>query len=559
MKKKIFFSNLISTACSILLVSLLTAAFINYHNSIELKKSLSSEASHLKAGFETVGDSYLDKVTLRSGHRITVISENGNVLYDSEVISSLQPSHADRQEVKEATDEGIGEELRFSETTDRKTFYYAVRLANNNIIRISANAPSFWRSFVSLWWIMLIAFVLMSIPCWMRARSLTQSITKPLNNLKLENVSSTPLFEELSPLAVNLEKENRNFQQTIKRLKHRQVEFAAITEYMREGFLVLDKQANILSHNKSALILFNSDFPDAINRSILEINRSKPLTQAVQDALSGKPQEFILQIGERHCQIFANPVWYKNRSQGAVIVILDVTEKQERDRFRREFTANVSHELRTPLTSISGYAEIIANGVAKPEDAPKFAGSIYKEAQRMIALIGDILLLSKLDENHTSMAKEKINLHSLCKEVISRLKSKAESKNVKITFIGEPVDFMGIPAVADEIVFNIIDNAVKYNRENGIIDVHLKKQKNEIVLSVQDSGVGIPLSEQDRVFERFYRVDKSRKNSAQSTGLGLSIVKHGVALHNGKIDLKSDGKTGTTITVTLPAISSDSL
>ncbi|WP_099204482.1 sensor histidine kinase [Scatolibacter rhodanostii] len=549
MKKKIFLFNSLICALSAFLITLLASFFIYSHDSAELKKSLSSEASHLKTGLESIGNSYLDKVVLRSGHRITLISAKGDVIFDSEVLSSLE-SHADRQEVKEATQDGIGEELRFSQTMDRRTYYFAVRLENHDVIRVSASAPSVIRSFASLWWVLCLGLLILIPLSWFYARVLTKKITQPLNDLQFENMDTTGLFEELSPFAVKMQKEKKAVRKKLKKLKHKQIEFSAITEYMREGFLVLDKQANILSHNKSALILLDSDFPDAINRSILELNRSQMLTNAVRDALNGKPQEFILVVGEKHCQIFANPVWYKNRSQGAVIVILDVTEKQERERFRREFTANVSHELRTPLTSISGYAEIIANGVAKIEDTPKFAANIYKEAQHMIALIGDILLLSKLDENHSSLVKENVDLKALCKEVIGRLKNKAEKKNIEVAFQGDEAFLNGIPAVLDEIVFNVVDNAVKYNVDNGKINILLENFTSEIKLTVTDTGVGIPLAEQDRVFERFYRVDKSRESSAQSTGLGLSIVKHGVALHNGKIDLKSDGKTGTTVTIT---------
>ena len=551
MKKKVFSYNFIIAVAATLLTTLFASIFLYFHDSTQLKKSLSSEASHLKTGMDNMGTAYVDKIVLRSGHRVTLISEDGTVLFDSAIATGLN-SHADREEVKEAIEAGIGEELRFSETMDRKTYYYAVRLQNRSIVRVSASAPSFFGSVLLLWWVPLFSLFVLLIFSWLQAKRLTQKIVQPINDIQLEDMETVQVFEELSPFAVKMQKEKKAIRKKLKKLKHKQVEFSAITEYMREGFLVLDTQATILSHNKSALILLDSDFPDAINRSILELNRSQILTNAVRDALNGKPQEFILPIGEKHCQFFANPVWYKNRSQGAVIVILDVTEKQEREKFRREFTANVSHELRTPLTSISGYAEIIANGVAKTEDTPKFAANIYKEAQRMIALIGDILFLSKLDENHSSLTKDNVNLLTICKEAVARLQDKAAKKNVTLHFTGDSSPITGIATVLDEIVFNIMDNAVKYNHENGEVTIKLENLGSEIKFTVADTGVGIPPAEQDRVFERFYRVDKSRESSAQSTGLGLSIVKHGAALHGAKIDLESDGKTGTTITVTFP-------
>lgn len=552
MRKKIFRQNLLLGAAAVLLTALIAAAFVYARGGRLLERSLSSDAALLKAGLENTDTAYLDRVALRGDHRVTLISADGDVLFDSEVASSAQESHANRQEVKEAAEDGVGEETRFSETMERRTFYYAIKLENGSILRVSAPAASFPETALSLWWLLPAGFLPMLLAAWLLSGYTAKKLAAPLNNLRMEELENAVLFEELSPLLADLQKEKKAVRKKLKKFRRKQVEFTAITDYMREGFLVLDKQANILSHNKSALILLDFDFPDATNRSILELNRSQALTNAVRDALDGKPQEFILPVGERRCQIFANPVWYKNRSQGAVIVILDVTEKQEREKFRREFTANVSHELRTPLTSISGYAEIIANGVAKPEDIPKFAGSIYKEAQRMIALIADILLLSKMDENHASLTKEQTDLRALCRDVITRLQDKADARDITVHFEGEEAFLNGIPSVLDEVVFNVVDNAVKYNREHGRIDITLRNLGSSVKLTVADTGTGIPLAEQERVFERFYRVDKSRENSAQSTGLGLSIVKHGAALHNAKLELQSDGKTGTVITILFP-------
>lgn len=552
MKKRIFAFNLIISAGVILITVALAGIFLYVHNINSLKKSIVSEASHIKISLESLDLSYLEKITPKTGHRITLISESGDVLFDSEVIPSLQDNHKERKEVLEVFEDGIGEALRFSNTTSHKMLYYAVRLENQNILRVSANSPLYISSVLSFWWVILVMAVISAVISWFLADVLTKKLVQPINNFNFEKPDSSPLFSELSSFSLKLKSEKVLTANKLKVFKQKNAEFSAITEYMREGFLILDKQAMILSHNKSALYLLNSDFSDAAGKSIWAINRNKLFTDAVSEALHGKPQEFIMEIGETHCQIFANPVWYKNSSHGVVVVILDVTEKQARERFRREFTANVSHELRTPLTSISGYAEIISNGVAKPEDTPKFAANIYKEAQRMIALIGDILFLSKLDENHSTLVKEEVNLYSVCQDIVARVKHKADKKNICINFYGENAVIFGIPAVLDEIMFNIIDNAVKYNKENGKIDISLKNKNRNIIFSVSDTGVGIPATEQDRVFERFYRIDKSRESSAQSTGLGLSIVKHGAALHGAKITLKSDGKTGTSISVIFP-------
>lgn len=552
MKKRIFIFNLIISAGVILITVLLAGIFLYVHKINYLKKSIVSEASHIKISLETLDLSYLEKISPKTEHRITLVSENGDVLFDSEVIPSLQDNHKERKEILEVFEDGIGEALRFSETTSHKMLYYAVRLENQNILRVSAKSPLYIVSVLSFWWVALIAFILAYVFSWIFADSLTKKLAKPINEFDFERPDSSYIFSELSVFSGKLKSEKISNSNKLKVFKQKNAEFSAITEYMREGFLILDKQAMVLSYNKSALYLLNSDFSDISGKSIWSVNRNKTFTDAVDEALHGKPQEFILKIGETYCQIFANPVLYKKRSHGVVVVILDVTEKQSRERFRREFTANVSHELRTPLTSISGYAEIISNGVAKAEDTPKFAANIYKEAQRMIALIADILFLSKLDENHNSLVKENVNLFSVCQEIIFRVKDKTEKKNIDVNFSGEPATILGIPAVLDEIIFNIIDNAVKYNKENGKIDISLKNTAKNIVFSVSDTGVGIPKSEQERVFERFYRIDKSRESSAQSTGLGLSIVKHGIALHNAKIKLNSDGKSGTSISVIFP-------
>jgi two-component system phosphate regulon sensor histidine kinase PhoR len=335
-------------------------------------------------------------------------------------------------------------------------------------------------------------------------------------------------------------------------MRKRQNEFTAITDNMREGLLVLDQDGRILSCNKSAGSLLGIHLKRVEYQNVLAVRRDEPFRGALEKALRGTLAETELSVGRRSLRLFANPVKYKNTVQGVILVILDITERVDRDRLRREFTANVSHELKTPLMVISGFAEIMTGGVAKQEDMPHFAEKIYGEAQRLISLVDDIMTLSRLDEGGEIHAKEETDLFALARDAAGRLSATAANRKISLTVDGEEARIPGIPHVLDEMIFNLIDNAVKYNVEGGTVRVSVEKRAGENIVSVEDTGIGIPEDEQDRIFERFYRVDKSRSSAVEGTGLGLSIVKHGAALHDAKIEVQSDGKKGTRFTLRFP-------
>ncbi|MFR7484448.1 MAG: ATP-binding protein [Acutalibacter sp.] len=339
----------------------------------------------------------------------------------------------------------------------------------------------------------------------------------------------------------------------MKSLREKQEEFTSITENMSEGFLVLDNNTDILSYNTSALRLLGAEtVPAESHVSALALNRSAGFRSAVDGALAGKRSEQLVRQGGRCCQVMANPVLRDGEVEGAVVVILDITEREERENLRREFTANVSHELKTPLTSISGFAEIIKNGIVKPEDIPRFAGNIYEESQRLVTLVDDILNLSRLDEADVQLEREDFDLSSLARDVAGRLKASAKKNGVVITVIGDKAEINGVKSIVDEMVFNLVDNAVKYNKQNGRVTVTVDSSSEGTALTVTDTGIGIPQADVDRVFERFYRVDKSHSKEIGGTGLGLSIVKHGAAFHNAKVSLQSTEGEGTTVRLVFP-------
>jgi two-component system phosphate regulon sensor histidine kinase PhoR len=394
------------------------------------------------------------------------------------------------------------------------------------------------------------------------ASKITKRIVSPINKLNLEYPENNIIYEELSPLLYRIKKQNDTIADKMKELEKRQLEFQAITSNMDEGLLILDREGRILSENKSALNLLGvHSSQQNQNLNVLHLRRDEPFRKAIESCLAGNASETLLETGDRHIRLLANPVRENDPSanpiQGAVIMLLDITEIMDREKLRREFSANVSHELKTPLTVISGYGEIISNGLAKPEDCQGFGAQIYKEAQRLLDLINDIMELSRLDEGETSLKWEKTDLLNIVRIGIERINPAAKMKNIKVGIEGERVEIEGVPKVLEEMIFNLLDNGVKYNKENGSVIVkttiensHTFPQEKTAILSVTDTGIGIPPDEQERIFERFYRGDKSR-NSAGGTGLGLSIVKHGALLHKAKIALESN-EEGTTITLRFP-------
>lgn len=381
--------------------------------------------------------------------------------------------------------------------------------------------------------------------------NIAKALVRPINDIDLEHPENSEIYEELSPLLSKLKSQNLLIKKQIKELARRQNEFTTITENMSEGLLVIDDKTRLLSYNASAVRLLGSSFSHKYKDSVFALNRSETFRRVVTESLSGRHSEDVLNSDGRCYQIIANPVTESEKIRGAVILILDVTEREEGDALRREFTANVSHELKTPLTSISGFAEIISSGLVKSEDIPRFAKNIYDEAQRLIALVGDIIDLSRLDEHPHTLDSEDIDLYELCTDISRRLASASEKKGITVNVSGQRRSIHAPRAVADEMVFNLVDNAVKYNKQNGFIDLFVTSDvQNKPVLRVSDTGIGIPASDVERVFERFYRVDKSHSKEIGGTGLGLSIVKHAATFLGAEVELQSEVGVGTTVTVT---------
>ncbi len=552
MRKKIFKNMCLLALVTILLSSLLVTVVYYVSSDSRMKTEVREEARFLRGAVELSGEEYLETVE-STPNRITLIDTDGTVLFDNQADSSTMENHANRQEIQQASVSGAGEVIRMSDTLSEQTFYYAVKLQNGQILRIAAQTDTVFAAVLDvLPWIIGVA-VLVAVITVIFSNFLTKKIVAPINQLDLDHPADNEIYDELSPLLGKINRQNEVIAQQMRSLKEKQEEFTSITENMSEGFLVLDSNTDILSYNTSALRLLGADAaPAESHESALALNRSAGFRSAVDSALSGTRSEQLVRQGGRCCQVMANPVLRDGEVEGAVVVILDITEREERENLRREFTANVSHELKTPLTSISGFAEIIQNGIVKPEDIPRFAGNIYVESQRLISLVDDILNLSRLDEADVQLEREEFDLSELARDVANRLKPAAKKNGVVITTFGDKSMINGVKSIVDEMVYNLVDNAVKYNKHNGRVTVAVEKLPEGTSLMVSDTGIGIPQADMDRVFERFYRVDKSHSKEIGGTGLGLSIVKHGAAFHNAKVSLQSTEGEGTTVRLLFP-------
>ena len=537
---------------TILLSSLLVTIVYYANSDARMKSEVREETRFVRGAVELSGQDYLATVE-NTANRITLIDTDGTVLYDNQADPATMENHSDREEFQEASTAGAGEATRISDTIAEQTFYYAVKLQNGQVLRVAATTDSVFAAVLAvLPWILGVE-VLVAVCTVLFSNFLTKKIVTPINRLDLDHPADNEIYDELSPLLGKISRQNEVIAQQMKSLREKQEEFTSITENMSEGFLVLDNNTDILSYNTSALRLLGAEaVPAESHVSALALNRSAGFRSAVDGALAGKRSEQLVRQGGRCCQVMANPVLRDGEVEGAVVVILDITEREERENLRREFTANVSHELKTPLTSISGFAEIIKNGIVKPEDIPRFAGNIYEESQRLVTLVDDILNLSRLDEADVQLEREDFDLSSLARDVAGRLKASAKKNGVVITVIGDKAEINGVKSIVDEMVFNLVDNAAKYNKQNGRVTVTVDSSSDGTALTVTDTGIGIPQADVDRVFERFYRVDKSHSKEIGGTGLGLSIVKHGAAFHNAKVSLQSTEGEGTTVRLVFP-------
>ena len=552
MTKKIF-KSIMFVCALVLTVGLAAVMGILYSNfDGQMRKELSKEATYLAYGVEQQGVDYLKNIKDKSA-RITYIDQDGTVLFDNEADISEMKNHSDRTEFQKAEKYGAGESSRYSDTLSEKTIYYALRLKDGTVLRVSGTQDSVLALVENLIFPLCGLLCLMLILSGIMASAISKRIVKPINELDLESPKENQIYEELSPLLSKIHRQNREIQNQLELAKQQQEEFSLITENMQEGLIVIDKYTMILSANSSAWNLFHMDRV-CQGESVYCLDREEEFRHAIEQVLSGEHTELVLKLNGSDIQLIANPVIRDKKTEGAVVLLVNVTEKLERESLRREFSANVSHELKTPLTSISGFAEIMQGGLVKNEDIPKFAGRIYKESQRLLQLVEDVIQISQLDEEKTSYVWEPVDVYQVCKNAFESLKEKAKRLNVHLYICGERMKMEAVRTLLEEAIYNVCDNAIKYNRNDGSVSVFLTQTAQEIQIVVKDTGVGIPKEDQDRVFERFYRVDKSHSKEIGGTGLGLSIVKHAVGALKGSVILRSEEGNGTEITLRFPKV-----
>lgn len=484
-------------------------------------------------------------------NRITYIGQDGTVLFDNEADPATMENHLGREEVVAAKQSGTGTAIRESYTMSEMTVYCARVIGYDCIVRVAGTMDTVAARIAGMWWEVLLVVIIAAMVSLGVAAIVARVVVKPINSIDLKNPDIGESYSEIAPLLHRISEQNHEIDQQIAELTRSRKEFSLITENMSEGFIIIDSRTEVLSYNTAALKILGSDFTGS-SRSVLVLNRSEAFRSAVEDALAGKRSETDLTLSEKIYQVIATPAFTGSSVTGAVMIILDITEKEAREELRREFTSNVSHELKTPLTTIYGISDMLVGGIVKPEDIPSFAKNIRDEAGRMITLIQDILKLSQLDENTFSDQRERVDLYELAQSAAERLRPQADEKHVTISVTGERSEFTGIATVLEEMIYNLLDNAVKYNKQGGRADVDVRSSGDDIVVTVSDTGIGVPADSIDRIFERFYRADKSHSRKIGGTGLGLSIVKHGVSLHGGSITVKSSEGSGTTFTMALP-------
>ena len=547
MKRRLFLYFLCIGLLAGLLSSGCLVAVMAKQSEQQAFRQLSEEASIAEQGYEQYGEAWL--ASLQTDLRITHVSADGTVLYDNEADASQMGNHADRREIMEALQTGHGQTIHQSETLMERTLYEALRLPDGTVLRVACTQRSALSVLIGSLPMIAGILAIMGLLCILLAARLSSQLVKPINAVQLEAPQTDDVYPELAPLVNRIQNQNRTIREQMDQLMRSRNEFDAITGNMSEGFLLLSTHMEILSGNHAAfdLLQMHPDKKPLMLRKDCTVPR---IVSAAESALAGIKDEEVLSFGEMSWQMIATPVCADGHLTGAVILLLDVTERVSRDLLRREFSANVSHELKTPLTSISGYAELMKEGMLPQEKTKQATETIWRESQRLIALIGDIINLSQLDEMDNRFETEEVDLYKLCEEVIDSLQMTAEKRNITVSLVGTQQTINGIPGVLQEMLYNLCDNAIKYNHPGGRVWVTVDAQQHHVRVTVKDNGIGIPYEHQQRVFERFYRVDKSRSRAIGGTGLGLSIVKHGVQLHHATLQLHSEPQHGTEITIT---------
>lgn len=546
MTKKIFRSILL-VAAAVLLLSLISIVGVIYNHFTEVQKErLQDEASFAVQGVELIGEEYLTGLSSEE-YRITWVATDGGVLFDTKVDLGRMDNHSDREEIREAFEKGSGESSRYSNTLMEKTLYYARRLSDGTVLRVSFSLASVFALLLRVLAPVATVFLLAVIISVLLARRMAKRIVGPLNDLNLDAPLENDVYEELSPILGKLNKQRKQIAEQMALLKRKNDEFEQIITSLNEGLVLLDENRMVISMNQAAKKLFGV-YNQYVGSDFFTIDRSAEMNRAIEKAFSGKHSQFRLQKNGGEYQFDVSCIEFDGKVLGVVIYVFDVTEQVFAERNRQEFTANVSHELKTPLQSIIGSAELMENGLVKPGDMPRFVGHIRSEAARLVTLINDIIRLSQMDED-VEMPTENVELREVTEEIFEVLKPSADQKGVSLSLSGTAVTMSGIKSYIYEIIYNLCDNAIRYNKEGGKVTVAIERELNNIVLKVTDTGIGIATEHHSRIFERFYRVDKSHSKETGGTGLGLSIVKHAVQYHGGQLKLESVPGEGTVVTV----------
>lgn len=549
MIKKIFHSTLL-VAITVLFASFVTILGVLYnHFNDSQEKQLHTQLELVSTAVENEGITYLENLDT-DDFRVTYINVDGTVLYDSQVSVDTMENHSEREEIQEAFTTGFGESSRYSTTLTERTIYLADRLENGNVLRISVSSYTVFSLILELMQMLILIFVFAVILSSILAKNMAKRIVNPLNELDLDHPLENDSYDELSPLLKRIELQHSQIKQQMKNLKRTQNEFEAIVNCMNEGLVLLNNKGVILSINPAARKLFNTN-EECVGNDFLTVDRTHEIHVGIADATQKGHSEIRIERNQRIYQFDFSRIEADNRIIGIVLLTFDVTEQANAEQTRREFTANVSHELKTPLQSIMGSAELIENGLVKAEDMPRFIGHIRSEASRLLTLIEDIIRLSQLDEGN-EMPKENVDLYRLGEEVLSSLQDTATKKNIQLSIEGTHETIYCVKHLLSEVLFNLCDNAIKYNVQDGFVKITVSSDSSYIRVAVTDNGIGIAPEHHARIFERFYRVDKSHSKESGGTGLGLSIVKHAVMYHNGKIDMISESGKGTTMFMTFP-------
>lgn len=552
MTKRIFYSIFLA-AIGIFLAAVLLFLFVLYDYFSDVSRSqLRTETEILAVAVSDEGAKFFDGLRV-DNYRITLISSDGSVLFDSASNADKMENHSEREEFKQAVSEGFGESSRYSATLTERYFYCAKLLPDGQVLRLSTVQNSLLTLIMGMGSQICAILAVAAILSAVLASRLSKRIAKPLSELDLDDPLNNDCYDELSPLLKKIDSQQKKIRKQSDELTHKKVEFETITNGMSEGLILLNNNGVILSANSSAarILGFNkNDKP----KDILSVDRDLKLSELLKTTRNGEYSQMNREFNGRKFQFGASPVKSDNGVSGTVLLLLDITEKEQSEQLRREFTANVSHELKTPLQTISGCSELLKNDMVKPEDVSEFSEKIFSESQRMIRLIEDIIKLSRLDEGAVGMEWESVDLYALSGDVINSLSGAANSAGITLKLTGEPSVINGIPQLLQTMIFNLCDNSVKYNHKGGSVEITVKSEDNSTVLTVSDTGIGIPPEHTERIFERFYRVDKSRSREVGGTGLGLSIVKHAAKIHNAEIKIDSTVGKGTAITVIFPQV-----